>query len=235
MSLFQSALLVEDDVNLAVSIRIALRKLGVPAQHVTTLGDARARLKAGGIDFVLLDRNLPDGDGLSLCAQLRDRSFKGAILMLTAAGSVQDRVKGLTLGADDYLPKPFSWQELEARIRTLARRREGFAASTPDQKEAEIPLWLLDEGRLRVFGPKGWVTLTPLEFKLATRLICAGGDIVSRDDLLKNVWGFTLLPKTRTVDHFLGRLRKLFEASPEQPQHFLTVRGAGYRFTAQPG
>ncbi|MGZ3707264.1 MAG: winged helix-turn-helix domain-containing protein, partial [Bdellovibrionota bacterium] len=76
----------------------------------------------------------------------------------------------------------------------------------------------------------GWVELTPLEFKLAARLILAGGAIVSRDDLLKDVWGFTLLPKTRTVDHFLGRMRKHFEADPENPRHFLTVRGAGYRF-----
>ncbi len=148
---------------------------------------------------------------------------------------MQDRVTGLTAGADDYLPKPFSWQELEARIRVLARRREGFSISQAGGANPEItknPLWLLDEGRLRVFGPRGWVMLTPLEFKLAARLIRAGGEIVTRDDLLKNVWGFTLLPKTRTVDHFLGRLRKLFEANPEQPRHFLTVRGAGYRFTA---
>jgi DNA-binding response OmpR family regulator len=225
MSIFQSALLVEDNTNLATSICIALRKIEVPVQHVTTLNEAREKIRTNSFDFVLLDRNLPDGDGLSVCKQLRDSAFKGAILILTAAGSVEDRVNGLNAGADDYLPKPFSWQELEARILTLGRRREGFGRHG---------LWLLDEGRLRINGPKGWATLTPLEYKLAARLIRSGGDIVSRDDLLRNVWGFTLLPKTRTVDHFLGRLRKLFEENPENPRYFLTVRGAGYRFTAQP-
>jgi two-component system alkaline phosphatase synthesis response regulator PhoP len=233
-TLFQSALLVEDDANLAVSIRIALRKLGIPTHHVTTLEEARSRIQQSPFDFILLDRNLPDGDGLALCTQLRESSFRGAILILTAAGAVEDRVEGLHCGADDYLPKPFSWPELEARILTLARRREGFSASSTSTAPSNVGLWLLDEGKLRIRGPLGWVTLTPLEFKLAARLIRASGNIVSRNDLLKNVWGFTLLPKTRTVDHFLGRLRKHFEANPEQPRHFLTVRGAGYRFTAQP-
>jgi DNA-binding response OmpR family regulator len=91
-------------------------------------------------------------------------------------------------------------------------------------------LWTLDESKLRVLGQNGWITLTPLEFKLARKLIEAHGSIVTRDDLLKDVWGFTLLPKTRTVDHFLGRLRKYFELNVDEPKHFLTVRGAGYRF-----
>jgi DNA-binding response OmpR family regulator len=88
--------------------------------------------------------------------------------------------------------------------------------------------------RLRILGPKGWVELTPLEFKLANHLIAAEGAIVSREELLKEVWGFRFLPKTRTTDYFLGRLRKVFERNPDSPKHFLTVRGAGYRFSAEP-
>jgi DNA-binding response OmpR family regulator len=152
------------------------------------------------------------------------------ILMLTARGDVNDRVLGLNAGADDYLPKPFSWAELEARISALYRRR-----ALPDQSSPQEPIfWQIDSDRLRILRPaqggSEWVTLTPLEFKLASHLISAKGAIVTREDLLKDVWGFTLLPKTRTVDHFLGRLRKYFEENPEDPKHFLTVRGAGYRF-----
>jgi two-component system, OmpR family, alkaline phosphatase synthesis response regulator PhoP len=231
MSLFQSALLVEDEPSLSSSIMIALRKLGIPATSAATLEDARRKFRQLAPEFLLLDRNLPDGDGIEFCRELRAREFRGAILMLTAIGDTDAKVTGLNAGADDYLPKPFSWPELEARIRVLARRRVGFQVEPPQAVSSGGPLlWAVDRDRLRVQGPRGWTELTPLEFKLASRLIEARGAIVSRDDLLKDVWGFKLLPKTRTVDHFLGRLRKHFEANPEDPRHFLTVRGAGYRF-----
>jgi DNA-binding response OmpR family regulator len=227
--LFRAALLVEDEPHLAGTLKIALRKLKIPTRHATTLEAARGLLKSAPADFLLLDRALPDGDGLELCRELRRAGHQGAILMLTAQGQTEDRVAGLNAGADDYLPKPFSWEELEARVRALARRRAGFGGNEPPEQES---LWRLDPDRLRVRGPAGWVELTPLEFKLASKLILAQGAIVTRDELLTDVWGFTQLPKTRTVDHILGRLRKRFEANPEQPDHFLTVRGAGYRFKA---
>jgi len=225
--MFNSVILVEDEKNLATALKIALRKLGIPARHASTLKEARILFDAEKPELILLDRALPDGDGITLCAALRREGYKGIILMLTAAGDLASRVSGLNEGADDYLPKPFSWEELEARIHALSRRyepvAEPVAGATPD-------LWTMDEDRLRIQGPKGWIELTPLEFRLAHRLIIAKGSIVGRDELLKDVWGFTLLPKTRTVDHFLGRLRKHFEMNPEDPLHFLTVRGAGYRF-----
>ena len=234
MSLFTSALLVEDEPHLADTLKIALRKLKIPTRHSTTLSDARKKLSAEPAEFVLLDRALPDGDGLKLCEELRAQGYPGTILVLTAQGQVDDRVQGLDAGADDYLPKPFSWNELEARIRALSRRKNLLAPSSAGSASPVegAPLWLLEPDRLRIRGPRGWVELTPLEFKLASKLIEARGSIVTRDELLKDVWGFTLLPKTRTVDHFLGRLRKHFEQNPEEPVHFLTVRGAGYRFEA---
>jgi DNA-binding response OmpR family regulator len=230
--LFAAALLVEDEVDLATALRIALRKLGIQCSHASTLQQARKAIAQGsGVDFVLLDRALPDGDGIELCSELRRDGSDCAILMLTAKGDTSDRVKGLDQGADDYLSKPFSWEELEARIRALARRRRPVlpAAAPP----SPVPSWELDLPRLRIRRPgadTAWVVLTPLEFKLASRLIEAKGAIVSREDLLKDVWGFKFLPQTRTVDHFLGRLRRHFELDPEKPAHFLTVRGAGYRF-----
>jgi DNA-binding response OmpR family regulator len=232
--IFTSALLIEDETILSDALEIALRKLEIPTQKATTLAQAQRLLNQAGneFDFILLDRNLPDGDGLSLCSLLRENGYPGTILVLTAAGEIEDRVSGLNQGADDYLSKPFSWEELEARIRALARRKPPVANTADGALKMGPRSWMTDEARLRIQGPLGWVELTPLEFKLAKELINARGSIVTRDYLLKKVWGFTLLPKTRTVDHFLGRLRKHFEKDPEQPQHFLTVRGAGYRFEA---
>jgi two-component system, OmpR family, alkaline phosphatase synthesis response regulator PhoP len=223
LNLFSKALLVEDETQLARTLSIALRKLEIPTEHATTLKDAQGFLAGGPdhYDLIILDRQLPDGEGLTLCKKLRDQGYEGTVLVLTAKGETEDRVLGLNQGADDYLGKPFSWEELEARIRALSRRRKRTSISS---------IWEMDAQRLRVFGPQGWIELTPLEFKLASKLISAKGAIISRDSLLKDVWGFSFLPKTRTVDHFLGRLRKYFEENPEKPKHFLTVRGAGYRF-----
>lgn len=227
-TLFSTALLVEDEPSLVTALEVALHKLEISVQSVGTLTEARNALKDTLPEFILLDRTLPDGDGLTLCQELRNSSYRGTILILTASGQIEERVQGLNQGADDYLSKPFSWEELEARIRALARRKSRFYPS--NSPELWPKLWEQDHSKLRIYGPKGWVTLTPLEYKLAARMIAQPGKIISRDELLKNVWGFTLLPKTRTVDHFLGRLRKYFEENPEQPKHFLTIRGAGYLF-----
>jgi DNA-binding response OmpR family regulator len=232
---FSTALLLEDETNLAVALKIALRRLGIACSHASTLKQARDLIAKGPKpEFLLLDRALPDGDGLELCGEMRRKGYEGAIMVLTATGETRERVMGLRTGADDYLPKPFSWEELEARVLALSRRFKMASPKGAVEKSAdETPaLWTLEQGRLRVQGPSGWVELTPLEYKLASRLIEAKGEILTREDLLKNVWGFKFLPKTRTVDHFMGRLRKHFERDPEQPKHFLTVRGAGYRFEA---
>lgn len=223
--LFTSALLVEDEPNLASTLQIALKKLGISTRWSSTLSDARAQLKASMPEFVLLDRTLPDGDGMELCTELRHSHYSGVILILTASGKTADRVQGLNLGADDYLPKPFSWEELEARIRALSRRRLSY-----QNIEHQTEHWKIDDTTLQVHGPTGWISLTPLEFKLASYLISQPKKVISRSALLKEVWGFNLLPKTRTVDHFMGRLRKYFEQNPEEPRHFLTIRGAGYKF-----
>lgn len=230
-AIFGSVLIVEDEIQLSKTLAIAVAKLGVPQIRVAgTLSEARKQIETAPPELVLLDRGLPDGDGLALCEELRAGKYEGAILILTASGQTDARVRGFDSGADDYLPKPFSWDELSARIRNLARRTLSLRSSPQQSTET----WSCDLKLLRVRGPSGWQELTPLEFKLCRHLIESSGRIVSRDELLKHVWGFTLLPKTRTVDHFLGRLRKRFERNPDEPEFFLTVRGAGYRFTATP-
>jgi two-component system alkaline phosphatase synthesis response regulator PhoP len=229
---FKTALLLEDDRNLQMAISVALRRLHMEVKTASTLKKARDHLKDFNPELLLLDRMVPDGDGLELCIELRERRHPAAILILSAAGETQDRVMGLNQGADDYLAKPFAWEELEARIFALSRRKKPDSARIAESL-AEPPIqetWLLDESRLRILGARGWTELTPLEFKLVSHLIKAGGAIVSREELLKDVWGFSFLPKTRTVDFFLSRLRKRLEKDAENPKHLLTVRGAGYRF-----
>lgn len=227
--IFKKVLLLEDDRNLSLTLGVALKRLGLEVKNASTLKKAREILESYEPDLVLLDRMVPDGDGLELCVELRAEARPVAILMLSAAGETCERVRGLNEGADDYLAKPFAWEELEARIRALGRRH---AAELAQKEMLPASPWELDESRLRVRGDRGWVELTPLEFKLISHLVRAGGSIVSREELLKDVWGFSLLPKTRTVDFFLSRLRKRLEKDAENPKRLLTVRGAGYRFEA---
>ncbi|MBL7714837.1 MAG: response regulator transcription factor [Bdellovibrionales bacterium] len=230
---FLEVLLLEDEAPLGDAIQIAFQKMGMTVVWHRSLGDFRKGLQKLNQDgnkippLIVLDRTLPDGDGLEICQELRDQKYSGAILVLTASGDPRERVRGLRAGADDYLPKPFDWDELQARIEALSRRYS--------PKTEERILWTLEEERLRVLSPKGWVQLTPLEFRLVKKLIEEDGSIVSREELLRKVWGFRFLPQTRTVDFFMNRLRKRLEIDPEKPRHFITVRGAGYRFIRTEG
>lgn len=220
---FQKVLLLEDELAFAETLKISLRQLGIVPVHITTVSEAKKVLQSRAFDFelLLLDRALPDGDGLEVLQFAHKQGKEFYTLILSAKSEVEEKIKGLNTGADDYLGKPFSWNELQARIQALYRRKTKGAT-----------LWKYDEPRLRILGHTGWIQLTPLEFKLATHLMNAKGEILERAELLKKVWGFNFSPETRTVDYFIGRLRKLFEKDPEEPKHFLTVRGAGYRFEA---
>lgn len=233
-AVFTSILLVEDEPHLAQTLIVALRQMKLNCTHVSRLSDAREKIKEQQFQLCLLDRMLPDGDGLSLREDLQKNPGNPLILVLSAKGEVDDRIEGLNLGADDYLPKPFSYQELTARITALARRYQPTALF-PDQAESsdsqhKIEVWRRAPNELKIFGPKGWVELTKLEYKLVCMFLDNPGTALSREELLRDVWGFQLLPKTRTLDFFMGRIRKNFERNPEKAEHFLTVRGVGYRF-----
>jgi DNA-binding response OmpR family regulator len=227
MSGFQlSVLLVEDEVVLAETILISIRKMGYDCDWAKNLREARQKLKNSSPDFIVLDRNLPDGDGVEIL-NLPERKH-AMVLILSSKSSVEERVKGLQAGADDYLPKPFSFQELSARLQALERRQRVFYPATESKNENE--LWAMNRDQMTVLSPQGLVTLTPLEYKFLSYLIDRKNSIVSKDRLLKDVWGFSLLPKTRTVDYLITQLRKRIEGAPESPQHLLTVRGAGVKF-----
>jgi two-component system response regulator RegX3 len=224
-------LLVEDELRLGDTIRLSLEKMGFECVWVKTLAEGRRMLSEQRFGVMVTDWNLPDGEGIELLKHPKRNSVM--VLILSSKSSVAERVKGLKLGADDYLPKPFSFHELEARIHALLRRRpEEKSASDAHGKNlgAELPNWELDEATLELTCPKGKFELTPLEFKFLRYLFERSGTIVSKDRLLRDVWGFSLLPKTRTIDYLITQLRKRIEPDPETPRHLLTVRGAGVKF-----
>jgi len=229
------ALLVEDEEALASAILIALKQTDLsPVVHVTTLKAAESAIQKNVFDIILLDRNLPDGEGTEIIPVLNrlPLSVRPMVLVLSARGTTQDKVEGLDLGADDYLSKPFTLEELTARIKAMLRRLATSKTAIQSSEPTNPPLdWSLDANSRKVFSPtRGWIALTPIEFKLASHLILNAGKVLTREELLKNVWGFRFLAKTRTVDFFLGKLRRQFEDNPIQPKHFLTLRGAGYKF-----
>lgn len=212
-------LLVEDEEMLAETMMISLKKLGYDCTRSATLKEGREQLKKNRFDILILDRNLPDGEGTRL---LKDPNKGNAMtLILSAKSSVAEKVEGLNFGADDYLSKPFSYAELSARLKALERRM-------PPASDSE--LWRSDESSLTVETPNGKITLTPLEFKFLTYLIARKNTIISKSRLLQEVWGFKFLPKTRTVDYVIVNLRKRIEVEPDQPKHLLTIRGAGVKF-----
>jgi two-component system alkaline phosphatase synthesis response regulator PhoP len=216
-------LLVEDELRLGDTIKLSLEKMGFECVWVKTLKNAVQILKEQKFGVAVVDWNLPDGEGIELLRHPKRNSLM--MMILSSKSSVEERVEGLKRGADDYLPKPFSFHELEARIRALLRRKPEFM-----KEDAASTGWSLNESTLQVSSPQGTRELTPLEFKFLNYLFERQGTIVSKDRLLRDVWGFSLLPKTRTVDYVITNLRKYFEPDPESPKHLLTIRGAGVKF-----
>lgn len=177
-------------------------------------------------DLLLLDIMMPKLDGYAVCSELRRLSQPMPILMLTAKGQIEDRVQGLDVGADDYLVKPFSTEELLARVRALLRRarRHGEARSRLRLGEVEIDLVRQTASRGRKL-----LNLTAREFAMLRLLAETPGEPVSRERFLDVVWGYTAFPTTRTVDNHIASLRAKLEPQPAQPRFIQTVHGVGYK------
>jgi two-component system, OmpR family, alkaline phosphatase synthesis response regulator PhoP len=220
-------LLVEDEPGLVMTLTDRLTAEGY---DVETASDAQTGLEAslnGRFDAILLDVMLPGGSGLDICKAVRQRRIQTPILMLTARGQVVDRVVGLKLGADDYLVKPFEMAELLARVEALLRR----SAAPPQQPEAyRFGDIAVDFRRAEVTKGDTVLALSAREFKLLKYFIEHRGAALSRDELLNEVWGYTAMPSTRTVDVHVAWLRQKLEDNPRHPQHILTVHGLGYKF-----
>jgi DNA-binding response OmpR family regulator len=178
-------------------------------------------------DLIILDLMLPALSGYEICRKLRDNGDSVLILMLTARGEEADRILGLDLGADDYVTKPFSIRELKARVRALLRRSD--AASTPPDRlafgnvEVDFPRYVAQKGGKPV-------EMTPKEFGVLRFLAARPGEVVSRYELLEQVWGYGKFPTTRTVDNHIAALRAKLEEDPAQPRYLQTVHRVGYKF-----
>lgn len=182
-------------------------------------------------DLILLDVMMPKLDGFALCAQLRRLEITVPILMLTAKGMVEDRVTGLDAGADDYLVKPFSTDELLARVRALLRRTQR-KQKTPDQ--LTLGTLTIDFVQQKAWRQQESVHLTAKEFAMLRLMLISPGEPVTREHFLDVVWGYTAFPTTRTVDNFVAALRSKIEPDPEHPQFLKTVHGVGYRLELPP-
>jgi DNA-binding response OmpR family regulator len=223
-------LLVEDEPSIARGLVYNLEEEGYRVTHAVTGEEALKQAAEETFFLVVLDLMLPGISGIEVCRRLRRLDPRLPILILTARGHEDDRIKGLAAGADDYMTKPFSLEEFLLRVKGMLRRsawyrpnsiREGLYAFGGNEVA-------LKEGWART--GRGQIDLTELETRMLRLFFQREGEILSRTELLESVWGLTPDTETRTLDNFIVRLRKYFEADPARPVHFLTVRGRGYRF-----
>jgi DNA-binding response OmpR family regulator len=236
-------LVVEDEEHLAAGLKLNLELEGYAVDVATSARAASERLvgaaQGEGYDAIVLDVMLPDLDGFELCRRLREAGNFVPVIMLTARSSAEDRVRGLEAGADDYMVKPFSLEELLARVRSMLRRRdwEGGRRSTTSSPSLSV----LAFGRVHVdfdthdvLVDGASLKLTQLELDLLKYFSENPLRVLSREELMEKVWKLRNYAYTRTVDNFIARLRKHFEEDAADPKHFLSVRGAGYKFVPDP-
>ena len=230
-----TVLVVEDEAHIAAGLKLNLELDGYRVVVARSLREAAAQLlESAPIDLILLDVMLPDGESYGFCKQLRDSGQYLPVIMLTARSAAEERVRGLDSGADDYMPKPFVLSELLARVRS-ALRRSGW-------RQQDAPVEENSRGKLR-FGAAEIdfdthsamaagkpVRMTQLELDLLYYFSQNAGRVIPRDELLERVWKLRNAPNTRSVDNFIARLRRYFEPLPDQPVHFVSHRGAGYKF-----
>lgn len=222
-------LLIEDDAGLVLTLT---DRLGAEGYEVRVARDGEKGVAAAcdaAADLIVLDVMLPGRSGFDVCRDLRHHGIDTPILMLTARGEVADKVVGLKLGADDYLTKPFEMIELLARIEALLRRTGQLPppASNAGYRFGAI---FVDFAAMEVRRDDEPVQMTAREFQLLRFLIERRGKLLSREEILNNVWGYTAMPNSRTIDTHIAWLRQKLEPNPRHPQYILTLHGLGYKF-----
>ncbi len=229
----KTILLVEDDRNLADGLILNLEAEGYQVVHVADGLAAVSTFAKGNFDIVLLDIMLPGKDGLSICKELRQHGYTLPILFLTARDETEQKVEGLLAGGDDYITKPFDVQELLARMQGIFRRQAWLATEDTLSGSYEWAGRKIDFKTFQATGPAGTFELTRKECMVVKYLVEREGQVVSRDQLLDAVWGYHIYPTNRTIDNFILKLRKIFEDDQRNPKYFETIRGVGYRFSAE--
>ena len=236
----QQLLMIEDDVRLAAMVGEYLRQSGYGFTHAADGASGLAALEASPPDLVILDLMLPDMDGLEICRRIKGQASDAAppaVLMLTAKGDPMDRIVGLEIGADDYLPKPFEPRELLARIRAVLRRGgevgNGGAAASGGHKVMRFGSLEIDRDARSVSVAGNPCELTSYQFDLLVTLAERAGRVLSRDQIMEAVRGRELEAFDRSIDVHMGRIRSAIELDAKEPKRILTVRGVGYVFAKQ--
>jgi two-component system alkaline phosphatase synthesis response regulator PhoP len=222
-------LVVEDEDLVGTMVRLNLESAGYQVVWVKNGTEAAERAAVDPFDLILLDISIPGMGGLSVLEKLRSMGIGTPVMMLTARTDVPTKVRALEYGADDYLAKPFHVEEMLARVNALVRRSQA-ERSIPADNIVQIGAHRINLETRQASTQEGDVTLSEKEAALVKLFVRSRGRVLSRSDILDEVWGMDAVPSERTVDNFIMRLRKLFESDPESPAHLLTVRGEGYRF-----
>jgi two-component system alkaline phosphatase synthesis response regulator PhoP len=220
-------LVIEDEPQMLLGLRVNLELEGYEVQTAADGEDGLAKAAAFAPDLVILDVMLPRKNGFDVCRELRARAITTPIVMLTARSAETDKVLGLELGADDYVTKPFSIIELLARVRAVLRRTASHKPATDAVRigdiEVDFKLHQARRGRARI-------EFTAREFELLRYFVQHTGQVVTREQILNEVWGYEEFPTTRTIDNFVAKLRQKIELAPHAPEHILTIHGSGYKF-----
>jgi two-component system alkaline phosphatase synthesis response regulator PhoP len=218
---------IEDEPQMLLGLRDNFELEGY---EVVTAADGEEGLSkaiSSSPDLVVLDVTLPRKNGFEVCRELRARANGTPIVMLTARSQETEKVLGLELGADDYVTKPFSITELLARVRAVMRRAGGRPSSLETCRIGDIEI---DFRTHQAHRGGQRIEFTAREFDLLRHLVAHTGQVVTREQILNQVWGYEESPTTRTIDNFVAKLRQKIERAPHEPEHILTVHGAGYKF-----
>jgi two-component system alkaline phosphatase synthesis response regulator PhoP len=225
-------LLVEDEEHLLKTILLNLELEGYAVVTAVDGIDALKKFRAEDVDLIILDVMLPELNGFDVCEEIRKENTRIPVLFLTAKGTSADKVKGLKLGADDYLTKPFNLEELLLRIQILLKRHT-ITTGTPKN----IEHYAFSDNEINfityeIRGVNGMKTeITKREIALLKLLIERKGEVISREKILDEVWGAEAFPSSRTIDNYILAFRKYFELNQKEPKHFHSIRGVGYKFT----
>ncbi len=223
-------LLVEDEENLAIGLQYNLTEEGYMVELAKDGREALKHFETKKVDLIILDIMIPYIDGFEIARRVRKKDPQMPILMLTARTTREDKVKGLELGADDYITKPFHLEELLLRVKGMLKRKTWYKNVTSGKPLVSFGKNKINFENLGCSNAKNDFKLTPQEAMVMKYLIENKGKIVSRKELLKNVWHLNPDIETRTVDNFIARLRKYFEVDPSKPVYIKGVRSAGYMF-----